>query len=134
MTRLFSFFIIGVLIVSFAYSCKRADDSQPDSKEKKAVQDETKTVTSKPDRKSDDKRKTPVIVRNGNLPSFADLVEALKPTVVNISTTSVVKPRGFFQGPNPLMGKMTRLKISSNVFSEIPPSRNLKDRAWVRDL
>lgn len=34
-------------------------------------------------------------IRTHEFPSFADLVEKLKPSVVNISTTSVVKPRSF---------------------------------------
>ena len=107
MTRLFSFLLIGALILSFGISCKRADDSQSDGKEKK-VQSESKKekgITSKPGTKTGSERKTPVIVRNGNLPSFADLVEALKPSVVNISTTSVVKPRRFFQGPRSPYGE-----------------------------
>ena len=41
MTRLFSFLLIGALILSFGISCKRADDSQSDGKEKK-VQSESK--------------------------------------------------------------------------------------------
>ena len=109
MTRLLSFFIIGALIISFGTSCKRADDSQGNNKQKNEVQTETqkerKNLTSKTDNKTAGKKKTPVIVRNGNLPSFADLVEVLKPAVVNISTTSVVKPRGFFKGPKSPYGE-----------------------------
>jgi serine protease Do len=36
-------------------------------------------------------------IRTHEFPSFADLVEKLKPSVVNISTTSVIKPREFQQ-------------------------------------
>ena len=109
MTRFFSIFIIGILILSFGISCKRADDPQGTEKEKKEVsnqeKNENKNLLPKSDKRDVSKRKTPVIARNGELPSFADLVEALKPSVVNISTTSVVKPRGFFQGPRSPYGE-----------------------------
>lgn len=109
MTRLFSLFIMGALILSFGISCKRADDTHDSKTDKKEVRKDTKKedkkLDSKPDKKTREKLKTPVIVRNGNLPSFADLVEILKPSVVNISTTSVVKPRGFFQGPKSPYGE-----------------------------
>jgi len=109
MTRLFSLFIIGVLILSVGISCKRADDPQGKDNEKKEVKKEIKkddkNLVSKSDKKTTAERKTPVIVRNGDLPSFADLVEVLKPSVVNISTTNVVKPRGFFRGPKSPYGE-----------------------------
>lgn len=41
------------------------------------------------------------ITRVEELPSFADLVEKLEPSVVNISTTSVVQARGFHNFPSP---------------------------------
>ena len=124
MTRLYSFLLVAVLIVSFSASCKRADDSDIDNKKdsssesmqsKTEVQSDKNGKKSKKDikEKSDKvtKRKTSSVkipqIRNGNLPSFADLVEVLKPSVVNISTTSVVKQRGFFpqQSPNSPYGQ-----------------------------
>jgi serine protease Do len=41
------------------------------------------------------------ITRVEELPSFADLVEKLEPSVVNISTTSVLEARGYLNFPSP---------------------------------
>lgn len=110
MTRLSSLLLITVLIVSISASCKRADDSSTEKKQEKSTESmQSKTGEQNDKQKNKDKKKSSVIsnknsspsksplIRNGNLPSFADLVEVLKPSVVNISTTSVVKQRGFFQ-------------------------------------
>ncbi len=118
MTRLYSFLLITVLVVSISASCKRAEDSNTEKEQEKSAEsmqsDKAKqsakndnSAKSKEKKKSDSysNKKSSVakspLIRNGNLPSFADLVEVLKPSVVNISTTSVVKQRGFFQqSPN----------------------------------
>ena len=130
MTRLSSLFIVVALFLSFGISCKRADDSQANNREKKEVQNKTekenKKLASESDKKADNERKTPVIVRNGNLPSFADLVEVLKPTVVNISTTSVVKPRRFFQGPRSPYGKNDPFEEFFKRFFGNSPQREFK--------
>jgi len=110
MTRLSSLLLITVLIVTISASCKRADDSSTEKKQEKSTESmQSKTGEQNDKQKNKDKKKPSVIsnknsspsksplIRNGNLPSFADLVEVLKPSVVNISTTSVVKQRGFFQ-------------------------------------
>jgi serine protease Do len=54
-----------------------------------------KSVTKKSDNKVETVKGETGINRVGELPSFADLVEKLKPSVVNISTTSIVRTRGF---------------------------------------
>ena len=124
MTRLYSLLLVAVLIVSFSASCKRADDSNIENKQDKSSESKQSNTEKKSDKqknksKSDDKKKSGImsqkkssaakspLIRNGNLPSFADLVEVLKPSVVNISTTSVVKQRGFFpqQSPNAPYGQ-----------------------------
>ena len=112
MTRLSSLLLITVLIVSISASCKRADDSSIENKQEKSAESfQSDEVNKKDKQKNKDEKKSRItskkksskspLIRNGNLPSFADLVEVLKPSVVNISTTSVVKQRGFFQqSPN----------------------------------
>ncbi len=114
MTRLYSLLLITVLIVSISASCKRADDSNTEKKQDKSAESMQSNAGEQSDKqKKKEKKKSDKIsnkkssaskvpqIRNGNLPSFADLVEVLKPSVVNISTTSVVKRRGFLQqAPN----------------------------------
>jgi serine protease Do len=107
MTRLYSLLLIAVLIVSFSASCKRADESNKEKRQDKSAETrDSNTEKQSEKKKNKDKKKadsssikksTRGLIRNGNLPSFADLVEVLKPSVVNISTTSMVKQRGFFQ-------------------------------------
>jgi len=120
MTRLYSFLLITVLIVSISTSCKRAEDSNTEKEQEnstESMQSDTGKQSDKQDKKEDNKKSNTIsnkrssvakspLIRNGNLPSFADLVEVLKPSVVNISTTSVVKQRGFFQkAPNSPYGQ-----------------------------
>lgn len=119
MTRLYSLLLITVLIVSVSASCKRADDPNTDKNQEKSAESVQSKAGEKQDKeKNVEKKKSGIIsnkkstaskvpqVRNGNLPSFADLVEVLKPSVVNISTTSVVKQRGFLQqAPNTPYGR-----------------------------
>ena len=107
MTRLYSLLLIVVLIVSFSASCKRADETNIEKKQDKSTEakdsntdkqsEKKKTKDKKKADSSSIKKSTRGLIKNGNLPSFADLVEVLKPSVVNISTTSVIKQRGFFQ-------------------------------------
>lgn len=54
----------------------------------------------KKDKISSKKSKKPAKTANiiSGVPSFSDLVEILEPTVVNISTTNVIKPGGFPRG------------------------------------
>ncbi len=116
MTRLYSLLLIVVLIVSFSASCKRADETNIEKKQDKSTEakdsntnkqsEKKKTKDKKKADSSSIKKSTRGLIRNGNLPSFADLVEVLKPSVVNISTTSVIKQRGFFQqAPNSPYGQ-----------------------------
>ena len=123
MTRLFPILLVAVMIVSFTVSCKRADEPNTDKKQDSSAESvdstaEKKAAGEKEKSKIDEKIKSGILsdkkrdavksplIRNGNLPSFADLVEVLKPSVVNISTTSVVKQRGFFQqSPNSPYGQ-----------------------------
>ncbi|MER3446568.1 MAG: peptidase [Candidatus Dadabacteria bacterium] len=68
-------------------------------------------------KKSDDKVET---TRVENLPSFAGLVEKLKPSVVNISTTSVVRAKGFFNFPSPFGEEDPFEEFFKRFFGEIP--------------
>ncbi len=95
------FFIVGVLILFFSASCKRADDLQVDNKEEKVqVEKENYISPSTSDDNLEDKGKAQAMAAQTNgLPSFSDLVEVLTPSVVNISTTSTVNAGNSFQLP-----------------------------------
>ena len=82
-------------------SCKKIDESETEAKKSEKIEDKVEQEKKSPvglkkTEKSEDYYTKPV-----QFPSFAELVESQKPSVVNISTTSVVKQRGLFPGiPN----------------------------------
>jgi serine protease Do len=61
------------------------------------------------------------VKRVEELPSFADLVDKLKSTVVNISTTSVVRERGFFTFRSPFGEEDPFEEFFKRFFGEAPP-------------
>ncbi len=171
MNRLFVFFIVGALFLSFGTSCKKAEDLQhteekektsqthQTSKEKslehkpqKAVSKQPKTVnkqqnidqrvlevkdTGTPEPKAVNEQLKTVnrqqninqplpITRNNALPSFGDLVEVLKPSVVNISTTNVIKQKGYFQMPSPQYGGDMLEDLFKHFFDSVPQKREFK--------
>ena len=106
MTRLYSLLLITVLIVSISASCKRADDSNTEKKQDKSAESMQSNAGEQSDKqKKKEKKKSDKIsnkkssaskvpqIRNGNLPSFADLVEVLKPSVVNIRHNKCCKTK-----------------------------------------
>ncbi len=80
------------------------------------------------EKQRDDKRSTTKggsdtetkISRVEELPSFAGLVEKLRPSVVNISTTSVVRTRGFFNLPSPFSEGDPFEEFFKRFFGEVP--------------
>lgn len=93
MNKLFVFFVMGFLILFFGVSCKKAEDLQENNEKTQKSQIQTKQQLKQ-------RKPSPNINRGNNLPSFGELVEILKPSVVNISTTNVVK-QGYLQMPRP---------------------------------
>ncbi len=99
MKRSFAFlFIIPLLIAVINIGCERAEESGPAKKSPvKQEQSEKAAPPQKETERTEAAADKGIVrdIRTHEFPSFADLVEKLKPSVVNISTTSVVKPRGF---------------------------------------
>jgi len=92
--------IFPLLILVLAAGCeRRAEDKTPEStapvaEKQPEPEKPAKAVPESAKEAAEAVKKLPV----AEFPSFADLAEVLKPSVVNISTTSVVKQRGFGQG------------------------------------
>ncbi len=91
--------IFPLLILVLAAGCeRRAEDKTPEStapvaEKQPEPEKPAKAVPESAKEAAEAVKKLPV----AEFPSFADLAEVLKPSVVNISTTSVVKQRGFGQ-------------------------------------
>lgn len=100
MKRSFVLLLIIPLLVSFlSVGCEKSDETKV-SDSSTAQKEETPKIESLEKEKppvSEAERKEVKDVKMQEFPSFADLVEILKPSVVNISTTSVVKPKGFLE-------------------------------------
>lgn len=101
MRRSAAFLIIfPLLVLVLSAGCERTrDDGAPGSSapatEKESQHEQpARSVPESAREAAEAVKKLPVT----EFPSFADLVEVLKPSVVNISTTSVVKQRGFGPG------------------------------------
>ncbi len=97
MKRISMFAIISALFFSIALiGCQKLDKEKTKEKsdiKKEQVKPESKEKREKKELKGKEEKKVG-IVRNPELPSFADLVEKLKPSVVNISTTGVLRRGG----------------------------------------
>ena len=88
--------IIPLLAASLGTGCKRAEETKvPDKSQAKTEQTAQVTAPRNEPAVSEQAKEPVKDIRTHEYPSFADLVEKLKPAVVNISTTSVVKPRAF---------------------------------------
>ncbi len=88
--------LVPLLLAAASVGCKRPDESGVSDKgREKVAQSEKRAAPQKETSDSGTVKETARDIRTHEFPSFADLVEKLKPSVVNISTTSVVKPRGF---------------------------------------
>ncbi|MGB7291229.1 MAG: DegQ family serine endoprotease [Thermodesulfobacteriota bacterium] len=101
MTRLLMFGLIAPLFVMMMFSgCEKVDREK--STQKSEVQESVNEEGGKNKEQQpegvESKRRAD-IVRVEELPSFADLVEKLKPSVVNISTTGTVRGGGRFPSP-----------------------------------
>ncbi|MFQ5788762.1 MAG: trypsin-like peptidase domain-containing protein, partial [Thermodesulfobacteriota bacterium] len=97
MKRFSMLVIISTLFFSFALiGCQKLDREK--RKEKSDIKEEQVATESKEEKEKEKvvskKEKKVDITRVQELPSFADLVEKLKPSVVNISTTGVVRRGG----------------------------------------
>lgn len=97
MKRPFALLLIVPLLIAFLGSgCERTEETKvPDKSPAKTEQSEKVSTPRNEPAPSEILREPVRDIRTHEYPSFADLVEKLKPSVVNISTTSVVKPRGF---------------------------------------
>jgi serine protease Do len=81
----------------------------------------TLTACAKPEEKNPEvENKDLEVHKDISLPSFADLVERLKPSVVNISTTSVVRIRGFFPFESPFGEHDPFEEFFRRFFGEVP--------------
>lgn len=111
MKRPFAIFSIIplLLLLVVSVSCERLESvnvSSDSTDKKEEATSSTKTETSSQDEKSTDKSiKKPIkstLEGTEQFPSFADLVEKLQPSVVNISTTNIVRQQSPFRrgGPN----------------------------------
>lgn len=97
------FIVLLILLFSVSgvfTSCERIDeiDETKETSKNEVVKEEKTTIKEKIEEKKrlvKEKFRSPSL-GNGQFPSFSDLVEAQKSSVVNISTTSLVKPRGVF--------------------------------------
>lgn len=96
MKNCFVYLVLLCLLVNFT-SCKKIDE-EPESKTKSSENIQNKKETKSLQNINRDKRSDQTYLKSTEFPSFADLVESQKPSVVNISTTSVVKQRGLFPG------------------------------------
>jgi serine protease Do len=95
------FLIFPLLVLALSTGCERtAEKSAPEGsapRAEKETQPEKPAAAPVPQSAKDTAEAVKDLPVAG-FQSFADLVEILKPSVVNISTTSVVKQRGFGQG------------------------------------
>ncbi len=88
----FSLLLIILLAVSFtAAGCENIDKSILSNKNSIA-----KERSAEENKRDEGKAHTKIVTQK--FPSFADLIESLKPSVVNISTTGVISQRGPFDG------------------------------------
>ena len=101
MTRIL---ILGLMVPLFIMmvlsGCEKVDREKSD--QKAATQETVNKETGKTEEqqsKAVESKNQADIVRVDELPSFADLVEKLKPSVVNISTTGTVRGGGRFPSP-----------------------------------
>jgi serine protease Do len=92
-------FIIPILAAALFIGCQKPDEGTKVGQKNTVKSEQTEKVTPpKMENADTGASKEPVMdIRTHEFPSFADLVEKLKPSVVNISITSVVKPREFQQ-------------------------------------
>ena len=97
------FIYIPILfLLAASIACERPDgvSVSKDSSTAKEKQATTDTKTEKASETKQNKSLVSNLQGNEQFPSFADLVEKLQPSVVNISTTNVIKQRSPFQrGP-----------------------------------
>ncbi len=95
------FLIFPLLVLALSTGCERtAEKSAPEGSEPRAEKETQpeKPVAAPVPQSAKDTAEAVKDLPVAGFQSFADLVEILKPSVVNISTTSVVKQRGFGQG------------------------------------
>ncbi len=97
-------FFVPLLLLCFFVnftSCKKIDENEPETKKTEKIEKDAEKEKKSPIELNKSSKKEGTYTQQGQFPSFADLVESQKPSVVNISTTSVVKQRGIFPGiPN----------------------------------
>lgn len=88
--------ILSLLILVVGTGCEKTEETKVTEKSQATTEQAAKVSAPPREPAVSGTVKEPVKdIRTHEYPSFADLVEKLKPSVVNISTTSVVKPRGF---------------------------------------
>ncbi len=88
---------IPLMLSLVLIGCERSDRSKTAGDSAVGQKHEADETAGKKGSSEAPKVKTPVGTGSTEFPSFADLVESLKPSVVNISTTNVFRRRGFGQ-------------------------------------
>jgi serine protease Do len=98
MKRSFALILILPIIISFlTLGCEKSDETNVADTSPQKTQQPSGIESADKDTSSGGQTvdKKVADTMSEDFPSFADLVEVMKPSVVNISTTSVVKPRRF---------------------------------------
>ncbi|MFI5323466.1 MAG: trypsin-like peptidase domain-containing protein, partial [Thermodesulfobacteriota bacterium] len=91
-------FIIPILFAGLVIGCEKSEETKVEHKNTVKSKQQEQVAPPKTEKTETGATNEPVKdIRTHEFPSFADLVDKLKPSVVNISTTSVVKPREFQQ-------------------------------------
>lgn len=125
MSRMLAFgLIVPLFFIMFFLGCEKVDREKPseasrvqETVKKEGVKDKEQQT------KSVESSNKASITRVEELPSFADLVEKLKPSVVNISTTGTVRRGGQFPSPfgkSPFGEEDPFGKFFERFFGEIP--------------
>lgn len=96
MKRSFALLLVIPLMVSFlSVGCEKSDGTKVSDTGSAKKEEPPQIVSTAKEDTAEAKKDQEAVedIKMVEFPSFADLVEILKPSVVNISTTSVVKPR-----------------------------------------
>ena len=138
MKKLFVSVVLLCFFVNFT-SCKKIDETETETKKSEKVEKKVEKEKKSPIELNKSKNQDKTYTDRVQFPSFADLVESQKPSVVNISTTSVVKQRGLFPGipnnsPNSPFGGNDPFEDFFKRFFGDTPQKNLKGRDLALDL
>lgn len=131
MKRSFALLLILPIIISFlSLGCEKSDETNVADTGPAKTEQPSKIESADKDKSSSGQTadKKVADTMGGDFPSLADLVEVMKPSVVNISTTSVVKPRHFRQMPQSPFGENDPFEEFFKRFFGNNPQREYKQR------